>query len=138
MIVLFLLFNYINYRICIHIISHYFYNVLDIIFLCLGLSSAGNKVIFLFQFETGSSLFSISEQDSNPKYIRWYLSKGAKRKEQPLLLDLFKTFDQIESCYKSDIFCAKRHAYAACFELHSNISTMKIPLGRGGGKRKYV
>ena len=50
------------------------------------------------------------------------------RKEQFMLIDLFKAFDQMESNNKSDIFSPKRsfflHAHARCSELPIYVSTM--------------
>ena len=59
-------------------------------------------------------------------YIRLLLRNRFARKEQSLLFDLFKTFNKIESSYKSDFFLHKRpishHACATSSELPSNIS----------------
>ena len=49
-------------------------------------------------------------------------------KEQSLLFDLYKAFDQFESSQKSHIFYSKRpiflHACASCYKLPSNIGIM--------------
>ena len=54
------------------------------------------------------------------------------RKEQSLLSDLLKAFDEIESSHKSDIISPKRpifiHVRATYSGLPSNISTMIRPL----------
>ena len=59
---------------------------------------------------------------------------GMHVKEQPILFDLLKAFDQIERNHKSDIFSPKRHislqASATCSELPSNISREAYELGQ--------
>ena len=44
---------------------------------------------------------------SHGAYIRWYLINRCARKEQSLLFNLYKAFDQFESRHKSGIFIRK-------------------------------
>ena len=54
-----------------------------------------------------------------------YSELGAHVRGQSLLFDLFKAFDYIKSCHKSDFFSEKifLHACASRFGLPSDIST---------------
>ena len=65
------------------------------------------------------------ETQSCPYYgtfMRWQLRNRSERKQQSLLFDLFKAFDQIERFISEKTYFL--HACATCFKLPSNISTV--------------
>ena len=58
-------------------------------------------------------------------YIRWVFRNRCARKEQALLFDLFKAFDEIGCIYNnSPTSPTFLHACATCSEIPSDISTM--------------
>ena len=67
-------------------------------------------------------------------YIRWYLRNRCALTVEYILFDLFKAFYQNEISQKIVCFLSEKtfflHACATCYELPSNINTMKVYLSQ--------